>query len=157
MTKYNTQEMSITFKQAKFCKEYIKSDGNATQAYKNAYNKPVSIAQVEGHKNLRKPNVKAEIMRITQGAGITSDWIKKIHAERAVDPTRSESSQDRNLRNLGEMAQLYKNPEDDAKVQVLNINNITQFIEQNYGDKHEQVGGDVEPLKDYSEMQSTCI
>lgn len=55
----------LTDKQRLFCIYYVRCF-NATKAYQKAYGCSYEIANVEGYKNLVKPSIKAEILRLKQ-------------------------------------------------------------------------------------------
>lgn len=59
------ENTELTEKQRLFCIYYIE-DFNATKAYKKAYDCSYATAKVEGCKNLKKPNIKKEIDRLTK-------------------------------------------------------------------------------------------
>ena len=67
-TFHNKEEkkfQNLTEKQRLFCIYYIENF-NATRAYQKAYNCNYDTARTEGSKNLSKPNIKAEIERLTK-------------------------------------------------------------------------------------------
>jgi hypothetical protein len=150
------EDTRLTWKQKEFAKTYVENEGNATKSALQVYkNSSENAAAVEGARQLRKAKMQNEIMSITEGEGITASWIKKLHARRATDSKRSENSQDKNLRNLGEMAQLYKNPEEEKKVQTLNITNITNYIDKTYATKDnlKTAGVEVDSLSEESPLE----
>lgn len=53
----------LTDKQRLFCLYYIKTY-NATRSYQKAYNSSYRVANVEGFKNLVKPSIREEILRL---------------------------------------------------------------------------------------------
>lgn len=54
---------NLTEKQQQFCLYYLESF-NATKSYQKAYDCSYNIAMVEGHRNLRKPNIIQEIDKL---------------------------------------------------------------------------------------------
>jgi phage terminase small subunit len=68
------KETKLTLKQQAFCDYYIET-GNATESYKRAYNSTDNTANVEGHRNLSKPSIKAYIderMKLIENKRIAS-------------------------------------------------------------------------------------
>ena len=59
------ENTELNDRQRLFCIYYIE-DFNATKAYKKAYDCSYATAKVEGCKNLKKPNIKKEIDRLTK-------------------------------------------------------------------------------------------
>lgn len=80
----------LTVKQKKFVKEYVKNDGNGTQAALNVYDTTdYNSANQIAVENLQKPTVKAAIEQALKKHEITMDAAVKpiadgLHAERVT-------------------------------------------------------------------------
>ncbi len=77
----------LTLKQLYFCQEYVRNNGNATQAAITAGYSEKACAEV-GHDNIRKPHIIKKIEELTaqhlRVAGITPEWIKESLKSLAV-------------------------------------------------------------------------
>lgn len=61
------ENRELTYKEKRFCDEYIASAGNATVAYCRAYNKEnTPTNRVEASRKLKDPAIKTEIQRISE-------------------------------------------------------------------------------------------
>ena len=66
----------LTLKQRKFTKEFINTEGNATEAAFRTYNvKDRRMACLMGWRNLQKPFIKAEIERLLESSDITDEFL----------------------------------------------------------------------------------
>ncbi len=124
----------LTFKQKNFAKEYVKNNGNATQAVMKSYNiKDRSIAQPVGSENLLKPIVKEEIESILNSEGLSNREITKslrtnIEAGLGQKATASDS-----LRGI-EMALKLQGAFPATKSAHLNIDISERYKDSSYKD-----------------------
>ena len=81
----------LSFRQEKFCQEYVKNNGNATQAVIEVYDPPQnSTARAIASENLTKPSINNRINQILDSKGLSLDQLTldlknfKDNAERPV-------------------------------------------------------------------------
>ena len=82
-----------------------------------------NIEKTQGFKEAKK-----NIQTMLAKEKLTAEDILQEHTKRAFDLDRSYSSQDSNLKRVGEMIGAY-NPNTNSQTQTLNITNILQLIQ----------------------------
>jgi hypothetical protein len=106
---HSTTQLSL--RQANFAKEYIKTRGNTTQAYKNAYGtEDDNVAASAGFRLLRMDKVKNEIERINREfdeKSVTPKIVIGAIADLALDVSKPDTTRTENLKSLAKIGGMF--------------------------------------------------
>lgn len=108
-----------TLKQRLFAEEYVKNNGNASQAAIKVYRdmKTENIARSMGSENLTKPVIRAEIHRLLEQNGVVIDDIVKTHRRNMLQNKHLPTSQNA-VRDFYDILGVRKSVEDKSSVQI---------------------------------------
>jgi len=145
-TKENVDKRKVAF-----AKAYVENGMNGGEAAAQVY-KPTTrdSAYQQASRMLKDPIVKAELQRIATGEiKLDKDWYEAQMAQRSLDPSRSERSQDTNLKSLGELSGFIGKSGGEVITQTLNVQNVLNIV-QNYAYTSPKLAESVE-IKERSE------
>lgn len=126
----------LTPKQKKFAINYVKNNGNGTQAIKDSeYNVTTDkSAQVMATENLSKPLIKSEIVKLMDKNGLTDDKLLEVHKDglKAInqDGSKDFSVRHRYLDTAYKLKGYTNNDTQSGNNQLLQINFDTSFFKK---------------------------
>jgi len=142
---------NVLAKKKRFAHAYVENGMNGRLAAEAVY-KPShrDSAYQQASRMIKDPEVKKELQRIATGeVKLTKDWFEAQMAQRSLDTSRSERSQDTNLKSLGELSGFIGKSGGEVATQTLNVQNVLNIV-QNYAYTSPKLAESVE-IKERSE------
>jgi phage terminase small subunit len=114
----------LTIKQQKFVKEYVRNDGNGTQAALATYNtNDENTAHAIASENLQKPTIREKVDEALVKLQITPEWVLNNHKtiaeygiEREEGQMRDTMASERALENIGKIQGLYPSTSNSLEI-----------------------------------------
>lgn len=126
-----TSQIAKDMRKKQFAREFVKNGGNATYAYAEisphtTYGNQKSRAS----EMLKKPDVKAEIERLTDGIGLNKDFIRSEYLKnyKNEDDKCSKGQQLHCLDKMGDIVGSFQK-NDQTELKQLNVLNIVNFLQ----------------------------